>query len=147
MSAGQDRLIPPSHSRDLVAALGGSAQLLEFSDNGHMVNRERPDEFNLLLGWHVRRASARAQGQHVAPSECDAQINKLLRNAGCRRYGAVEVREERWGDSGGVSLRILAGWAVRFFLVVPVMLAVRAIASVINRFLRYLRDIEGGREL
>jgi hypothetical protein len=34
MSAGQDRLIPPSHSRDLVAALGGSAQLLEFSDNG-----------------------------------------------------------------------------------------------------------------
>jgi len=34
ISAGRDRLIPSAHSRDLVAALGGAAQLLDFADNG-----------------------------------------------------------------------------------------------------------------
>jgi hypothetical protein len=108
-----------------------------------MVNRERPDEFNLLLGWHVRRASARAQGQPVAPSECDAQINKLLRDAGCRRYAAVEVQEERWGDSLAVSARILVGWAVRLLIVAPVTLAVRATAAVTLRCVGQLRREPG----
>jgi pimeloyl-ACP methyl ester carboxylesterase len=70
IAAKQDRLIPPEHSQDLAVAIGGRCEFVEFTENGHMVNLERVDEFNALIRNHIGRAAGGSFPRCPTPPLC-----------------------------------------------------------------------------
>lgn len=70
--AGDDRVIPPAHSRHLVAAWGGPARTVEVDGADHNDVAERP-EYGAAIGEFLTATAARAQD---GGGDCDGSARR-----------------------------------------------------------------------